>query len=319
MRIVDILREVKARAIRRNISETGIVIISARRSGSTLLADVIAANRGIWIADEPFAVFSQHQAFELKRQLLPPREHSQYFQLSNDELVRFEEYANGLLDARYPALGTSRRVKFPLIADRVCLKILNAPWMLDWFLAKPRCSTIFLIRHPGAQASSVLRQGWAFAVEAYFRNEEALRLYFNDEQIEFGRDVLRRGNPWEVAILDWIVINTPGIRCKNPLLRFVCYEELATNPADFAENVLYKDLGLCELERMKSMFDLPSNSSMMSTQHTRRAIEEGDKATLVSSWMNKVDGKDLDKAQAILDRFEISLYKMHDALPSLST
>ena len=315
MKVVNTLRQAKARAIRRKISKSGIAIVSTRRSGSTLLADVIAANRGIWFANEPFAVFPEHPEFELKSRLLPPKEHSQFFQLSGDELERFETYTNGLLSAAYPQLGTCRRVKFPLLADRVCLKILNAPWMLDWFLAVPNCSTLFLIRHPGAQASSVLRQGWEFAVEAYFRSDEALQLYFNNEQIDLGNKVLRRGDPWEVAILDWIVLNTPGIRCQNPSLQFVYYEELVTNPLEFSEKVLNKGLDLCELRRMNSMFDVPSNSSMMSSKDTRLAIKSQDKTTLLSGWMSKIGNKDLDRAQTLLDRFEISLYSMREARP----
>ena len=114
-----------------------------------MLADVIASNPGIWLADEPFAMFPNHPGYALKQRLLPEREHSQFFALNPTELEQFDRFANGLLTARYRELGTCRRLHQGVYADRVCMKILNAPWMLDWFLEREDVDCIFHDTPPG--------------------------------------------------------------------------------------------------------------------------------------------------------------------------
>jgi len=85
------------------------------------------------------------------------------------------------------------------------------------------------------------------------------------------------------------------------------------------KDVFKADLSLCELKSMRSIIVPLSNGlMMMSIQHTRREKEEGDMAPLIPSWIEKIDGRVIGKAQAIPDRFEISPYNMHERLSSLT-
>lgn len=289
--------------------------MSSRRGGSTLLADVIASNRGVWLAPEPFAVFPAHPAYDLKRKLLPQREHSQYFALSPKEEAQFKHFVALLFSAAIPQLGTCRRTRFPLLTDRVCLKVLNALWMLDWFLDEPDCEVLSLSRHPGSQATSVLRQGWDFSAEAYFRAPENLSGLMTSTEIALGQEILQEGSPWEIAILDWIVGNLPAIRSEDPTLIRVRYEHIVENPEPFTTEILQKRLGLQERERMLQTFGVPSNSSSMSEGSTLNAIAIGDKERLLQGWIDHVSGTDRDRAQRILDAYGITDYSMSNAYP----
>lgn len=313
--IRETFRAVKARVLIRSISKPPIVIVASRRGGSTMLADVIACNPGIWLADEPFAVLPNHPGYELKQRMLPYREHSQYFDLHGADLDRFEDYVDGLMRARLSELGTSRRTRLPFNADRVCLKVLNAPWMLEWFLAQLGGDVIFMTRHPAAQALSVLRQNWDFGVKAYFNRPRALLEYFSEAQIRVGRKILDHGSDWEVAILDWIVNTRPGFASASPDLISVRYENLVADPRSFIADVLVGRLRLPELERMAETFGIPSNSSYMSDGDTRNAIAAGNKDKLLCAWMKQIDGSDRNKAQYLLDHFDVSAYSMSSPEP----
>lgn len=309
------LRQLKAKWVRRNISEKPIIILASRRGGSTVLADVIASNRGVWFANEPFAVFPSHPDLALKQRLLPYREHSQYFDLEGHELEQFRNYVSGLLRAEYSSLGRCRRVKFPFHTNRVCLKILNAPWMLNWFLDNAKGDVIFLTRHPAAQALSVNRQEWDYGVRAYFSRPHALAKVFSSDQIAFGLDILNRNNKWEVAILDWIMTTHHGRASKDPRLIKVAYEHMVVNPTSFCEDILCRRLKLSELERMKARFGVPSNSSSLTTQSTLDAIAAGDKEKLLSDWTRQIGDEEKRTAQAILDRFNVVEYDMSHHMP----
>ena len=51
------LRTLKARLIRFEKVAPPVLVFGLRRGGSTMVTDAIAANRGVWFADEPFAMF----------------------------------------------------------------------------------------------------------------------------------------------------------------------------------------------------------------------------------------------------------------------
>ena len=313
------LRALKANLIRTRISKPPILIFAARRGGSTMLADAIACNRGVWFANEPFAVFPGHQQFQVKSRYLPRLSHSQFFDLSAEEHQQFESYVGGLLEGNIRSLGTCRSAGARMLADRVCLKILNANWMLPWFVENSSCDSVFLTRHPGSQAVSVLRQGWGFGVEAYFDKPAALRRYFTPDQIEFGQGILASSDRWRKAILDWVIINAPGLFEKNDArVTRVAYEHLVLNVESFTEQVLIGKLGLEARDRMLMSFASPSNSSTLSMHETRDAIVEGKRKLLISRWLDEITPQQSIAAQEILDRFNVELYSMDDPKPNVA-
>jgi hypothetical protein len=95
-----------------------------------MVTDAISANRGVWFADEPYAMFAKWRGYAEKSARLHSPKHSHFFGLSESEERWFSAFSYDFLDARFRTMGTARHTKPLLRADRTCLKILNAPWML---------------------------------------------------------------------------------------------------------------------------------------------------------------------------------------------
>lgn len=285
-----------------------IALLAIRRGGSTLLAQMIGANRGVWFANEPEAAFDGHQQFELKRRYLPPKPHCQYFDLDPEEAARFRGYFALLSRAALP-LGNCQRPKFPLVSDRVLLKILNAPAMIDWFAEELGMSVVFLTRHPAPQALSVIRNGWGYSAEAYFAHPTFLGAYYDEAQVEYGRRILAEGSDWQKAILNWVVENDfPLRRATRPVLRLT-YEELTLCTPQVVDRLCDR-LDLDEPDRMLAMAERPSGSSRMSTGERRAMIASRSRGELIRDWRRKIDDRQREQAQEILSTFGIAAYSM---------
>jgi hypothetical protein len=277
-----------------------------------MLSDAVVACRGVWFSDEPFAVFPRRAGYDLKRRLLPEAEHSHFFALSGDDLDRFASFSQRLLNADLPEMGGCWNPKFPLKADRVCLKILNAPWMIEWFETRTDAHVLTIIRHPAAQALSVLRQGWAFPAEAYARRTGDLEDQFTPAQLDLLRTVVRTENPWQMAVIDWVVTSHPLRRMGGPGVLRVTYEDVVSNPEAFIDEILIGKFGLKDRAAMSQSFVAPSNSSRMSEAGTNAAIAAGNRDQLVNGWQRKVDDQMREEGQRILDAFEVDDYRFRD-------
>ena len=311
----NILRTTKKHLIIPKIKKPPVIIIASRRGGSSLVSDMLSSQKGVWISNEPFAVLPAHPNYNLKQRLLPFKEHSQYFNLIGEELDKFKSYVSGLLSIEHRKLGTCINTKFPLITDRVCLKILNTPWMLEWYIENTNAQVIFFTRHPGSQAVSVLRQGWDFPVKAYFNKAHVLRDIFSEEQVEFGFEIIKNDNAWEVAILDWVVTTHVGRTSKKTKVIKTTYEHIVSHPDEFIADVMINTLGCDEVDKIRKTLSLPSGSSRLSTDKSISAIQSNNKSELLSLWRNHVDEKQLLAAQAILDKFDVKSYSMYENMP----
>lgn len=310
MRMRHWARAAKARAIRFRKAEKPIIVFALRRGGSTMVSDAIALNRGVWFANEPFAVLPPHPGYALKQRILPPREHSQFFALTPPEQDMVTRYMTGLLAAEFRELGTCRNTKPLLRADRVCLKILNTPWMVSHFAETTDARILPVLRHPAAQALSVIRQKWGFAVEAYHHARTRIEGSFSAAQWDCMDAVLAGGDPWKIAVLDYAVTSKHMREDhKDTLMR---YEDIVRAPEEFVDRVLVDSFGLEDRKGMIDSFLSPSGSSRMSQSNTKAAIRAGDKDVLLRRWMDKVDPDMAAAGQQILDIFEVDIYTMFD-------
>ena len=302
------LRQAKAHAIRFRKTGRPIILMMQRRGGSTMLADAIAEAQGVWFVNEPFAVLPGHPGYALKRRLLPEREHSQYFALDSAEEAQFSLYVDALLGARLPSLGTARRAGPGLTAHRVCLKVLNAPWMLDWFRRNTDAHVLPVLRHPGGQALSALRTGWDMPVRAYAKRPDVLAQYFDPAQVARIEALAAGPITWELAVLDWIVATAPVRRAQARGLTVWQYEEIAASPDKFARRVLAHGLDLGPERRISARLTRPSNSARFSTTDTRRLLARGETASVAQQWRGKLEGDMARQGQALLEEFAVAGY-----------
>jgi hypothetical protein len=309
MRTRALLRRLKARGLRFAGTARPILVLGLRRGGSTMVSDAVIANRGVWFANEPYAILPAHPAYETKRRLVPPPRHSHFFDLDAAAEAPFARYTSMLLSARPADVGTCRRARFPLTADRVCLKILNATWMIDWFAARTDAHLLTVLRHPGAQALSVMDRGWGYPVEAYLERPETLERAFSPAQIDRLRSAAASGDPWETALADWIVTSHPLRRMGPETVLRWRYEDIVLDPGRFVREVLAGRFDLAEAAAMRAALLRPSGSSRLSTAEAKAAIDRRDAGRMVNGWWARTDADMRARGQAMLDAFEVGAYR----------
>ena len=307
------LSKIKSRLIRFRPAQPPVVLLGARRGGTTMAAGAMANQPGVWFADEPFAVYPNRSRYALRARMLPQAMHSQFFDLGGSDLDAFETYARALLAARLPGIGTARFTKPLLRADRVALKVLNAPWMAEWFRDRTDAWPLVLLRHPGAQAVSVLRQNWGFGLEAYLARPESLEARFTAAQIDAVRAAWDSEDRWRIAVADWIVMTAPLRALRGPRVLQTRYEGIVRDPVAFVDDVLIGTLGFDgaagSRQRMLDALLNPSESSGMSTEAGRARIAARDVDALIDSWRGRVSEEQHGQGQALLDAFEIDEYR----------
>lgn len=310
MKLRTLARKAKAHTLSFRKAHRPIIVLGLRRGGSTMIADAIAVNKGVWLANEPFAILPNHNQFAYKKAQLQALSHSHYYALESPVREQFETYVDNLLNARCRPLGTCRNTKFPLVADRVCLKVLNALWMSDWFGAHTDAHILPVLRHPASQALSVLRQGWGFPVKAYYADRHRLEGAFSDVQLRCMAEVLESEDPWRIAVLDYVVTSKQLRELYADKLHR--YEDIVRAPEQFVDDVLVAEYGLQDREQMVATFGRPSGSARMSLSSVNDAISAGDMDVVLKSWMDKLDPAQVTAGQHILDCFEVAKYTFYD-------
>lgn len=288
-------------------------MLGIRRGGSTLLADMIAAQRGVWFANEPFAVFKDHGEGIKLGGYLPKLKHSQFFDLTDEQSAQVDRYIDLLCHGKVP-IGTARRARFPLTADHVCLKVLNAPFLADRFAEQYGMQSVFLTRHPAAQALSVLRQGWGFSAEAYLDKPGFLARYMTDEQIAFCQHTFAEGSDWEKAITNWWLENLYPLRHATTLTHLLTLEELTLKPEQWVD-MLCESLRLDDKGSMLAIAGRPSNSSYLSSKEMVAQLAGDDRMKVLTAWQAKLDAQQVTQGQAVLEALGITEYRMDDPLP----
>ena len=156
-------------AIRFEPSQRPICLYGARRSGSTLLMEVIGVNRGVMFSDQPFGLYTAISANINRLPLFP---YGQIAFPDPEEEGIFRTYVEGILSGRIraniPWKFWSRGFHFS--NNRICLKITDAKAMIDWIDHQFDVHTVVLTRHPIAQALSVEANRWFTTGKGFLRN-----------------------------------------------------------------------------------------------------------------------------------------------------
>lgn len=304
-----LMRKAKARLLRYRAEHPPVLVMGLRRGGSTMLADAVSANRGVWFSNEPYAMFPSRPGFAEKsaRLFVPP--HSHFFDLSVEEQSRFDAFSRDLMAAKIRAMGTSRHTLPGLRANRSCLKVLNAPWMLDWFAEETDAHIIAVTRHPGAQARSVIRQGWSCPVEAYLDRPALMERVFGPARLKAAKEIWGSGDLWAQAVLDWVVTSHPLRHALGDRVYRTSYEAVVAQPEAFIDAVLMQKCGLTDRHAMLTAILRPSGSSHLNTDAATHSIAERDVDRILNGWRDKCSAEELRVGQEILDQFDVTDYR----------
>jgi hypothetical protein len=286
-----------------------ICLYASRRSGSTLLMQIISANRGVMFSDQPFGMYSVSSA-NINR--LPVFAYSQIACPDEDESAILRRYFQRLIDGRIrantPWKFWSR--DFHFFNDRICLKITDAKAMIDWFDQQFDVNTVVLTRHPIAQALSVARNHWLTTGKGLLKNSHFCEQWLTDDLESMCWNLYRHGTELEGRIIDWVLENLVPLRLlrDRPDWLYVSYEDLIVHTPAVID-CLAEKLQLVDRRAMTRQAVQPSRSVKgASSRERQQLISQRNQDRLVDWWRANISADELSACFRILDRFGIDLY-----------
>jgi hypothetical protein len=203
-------------------TDRSVLVLGSQRSGSTLLAELIASNPRQRLLFEPL----RGQAVGISRHFT--RGHYVDPDIGDPEL-----YATltRIFDGRLRNLWTDREnaSRFPrgrVVKD--CLGTNLAPFIVHRF---PEVPVVYLLRHPIATAYSVTQLGWPDDLDPLLERKELLRAHFS-EQLDLIQEIAAgERDTVQAVVLRWCLENAiPTRTLPTDSAHFLFYERLIQEP-----------------------------------------------------------------------------------------
>ena len=288
-----------------------ICLFATRRGGSTWLMETISANRGIRALDQPFSS-STGTLTAGQFRAMPKFDGGMVLDLDPEQEVPFRHYVDRVMSGDLPVNAPTRfwSREFDFRSDRLLLKITDAGSMIDWFDENYDVDIVFLTRHPIPQALSCMRNGWTLNVGPFLRNQRFVERHLGDDLAKYARALLEDGSELERFVLNWTLENLVPIRLlpERPHWTYLSYEQCVLEPARTLADVA-SALQLTDSSAMARKQTQASRSSGLSTDATLARIAAGDHDYLVGRWRAEIDENEERRAMAVLERFDIELYR----------
>ncbi|MCA9140485.1 MAG: hypothetical protein KDB00_27125 [Planctomycetales bacterium] len=310
------IKELVWSCVRLKPTKRPICLYASRRSGSTLLMQMISANRGVMFSDQPFGMYSISSA-NINR--LPVFSYSQIACPDEDEAAVLRHYFSRLIDGRIRANAPWKfwSRDFHFSNNRICLKITDAKAMIDWFDQQFDVDTVVLTRHPIAQILSVADNHWFTTGKGLLRNSAFVEQWLTSELESMCRDVYRGGTELEGRTVDWALENLVPLTLlrDRPNWLFIGYEDLVQHTPAVIE-YLSSELLLDDTHSMAKQIAQPSRSVRRAKSgQLQRSIDQGKSERLLDSWKSRIAADELTACFRILEQFGIDLYRPDSSFP----
>ncbi len=202
-----------------------------------------------------------------------------------------------------PSLTRMARGQVPLV------KCIRANLMLGWLSRQFECSTVLLVRHPGAVVESKLQGYWNVpaVLDGFRRDSRFHELTGGRYRSLLDRDPTGVGG---MAAL-WVIENQYAIEhAARDGVTVAFYECLTSKP----------DLEWQRICRALSLANVPSPEVIARpSQQSSPAFSASEAvAADVPRWMRSLTPEQQDQIQDVLDQVEFGLYKMSDPEPQLA-
>ncbi len=290
-----------------------IALVGSRRSGSTLLMQMIAHNKGVKSIAQPYGPFT---ATSWQMRHLPWPVGGRFVCPSDEECKRLRLYTQQIRAGRLHVQEPWRfwRRDFHFVSNRVVLKTTYAHYLEPMFLDLGM-QVVRYLRHPVAQSLSCRRNSWGDLLD-YFAAHHAFRtrVLTADQNMLF-ENIHACGSSLERYVLGWCRENLPLFAPAGAETITVFYEDIVAHP-ELAVDHLSE---FCSLDARQAMLRMTGQSSLsvkgLSETATAKAIAAGDRTHLLSRWREKLAPEDLAKAQAVLDIFPGCPYRADQIMP----
>ncbi len=298
--------------IHRKKEEQNICIFSNRRSGSTLLMQMIYSQSGVKYVDQPMDSSRYSPYNKIFKDIYKNKE---FFKDKNN-LNRLEKYFNDVV-FRGNLKGYSQWNYFDnnykFISDRLVIKILNALPLIGWFEEKFDIKIVYLVRHPIPTSLSIIQRNWGNTVEDFLQNPYFIKKYLDKQKHNFSLQILENGSNLENLVLEWCLNHLYPLSVLNDKKWLtITYEELVLRPKQMV-GLIFDYLDLPDRERMFETILKPSKTT---SSQSKKDIRSKGPSYLVNRWKEKIDENIETEVMSILEEFGIDAYKKGSTTPS---
>ncbi len=263
-----------------------ILIAGSGRSGTTWLANIIAACQGFGIIFEPFDYRKVPEAkdFSLRTYLRPGGNYPEK-----------KEFVEKVLSGRIHNTWTDRENKNFLIW-KYLVKSIRANLFLAWIDFNFHCPIIYMVRHPCAVVLSRLKLKWNTHLDVFLNQEKLMKDYL----YKFKSIIDKATTPIQKHTIMWCVENLiPLSQFPRHDWIFCAYENLCNNTIEETDRILER-LGIKRTPRI--------NQAINGFYQTRKdsAVRLGKNP--VYDWQNQLSKTEIADILSIVNDFGIELY-----------
>ena len=322
-----------------------IIITGSHRSGTTWVGNIIKNSSMIYYIHEPLTPNS------ITRGLFDTEIWYKYYD-PNKEYQKVESTLNDLFIGQYPlkavlhfknrlpstdyrninginndkfdfkylkwrinAYLDSKRLKFsklnhdkiiPLIKDPICLTAV------EWIHKRWKSKNVFLIRHPAAFVSSLLRLNWRFNFENFIKQPDLINRFLKPYETDI------KNPPVDFiseASLIWLCTTKIIIDYQEiyPNWIYIRHEDLSYNPIKEFE-LLFKKLELPYTSKVKRLIKATShhtNPSEVSNKSKVHQLQRNSKEN-IKNWKKRLTNKEIKKIRDMTEHISNKFYSDKD-------
>ncbi|WP_081583648.1 sulfotransferase [Celeribacter baekdonensis] len=293
-----------------------IALIGSRRSGSTLLMQILAHHPRVKSVDQPFSIYT---ATKTQMRHMPYPSGGIFVAPEESELLALEAYVRAIQSGDLHIQEPWRfwRDDYWFKTDRLVLKTTDAHYLLP-HLQRWGLQTILYFRHPIPQALSCMRNGWGDRLSQFSQHHAIRTKILSDAQNAMLDQTVAQGSKLQRYVLGWCLENLPLFHALSGAVPCIFYEDLVIDPKATIQELAT----LCDIPVTPKMIAMLQQSShsvkRLSDKSGRDAIKSGDSSALVGRWQNTISNRDKDAVEEILRAFQNCPYSAFEIMPQFS-
>jgi hypothetical protein len=288
-----------------------VALFASRRGGSSWIMEVISANPEFRYIAQPFVAYDQGGRWDHGT---VNYDYARFIDPAEAELEGIGEFIDGILSGRH-VLRAPWQVwdgDFWRRKSRTVMKILQAKALMPWFEQRFGLKVVYLLRHPLAQASSVMKAGWPPMHRTFLEHPGFREKYLDPAQQEFCARVSADGSLLDHHVLTWCLDNLLPLRAlKSPTSwTVVSYEDCVLKP-EATLRYLSESLDLPSIERMQAQMAVVSRTAKFSNDSNAEVLGEAQ----LAKWQKSVSPAEIVSAFDILKALDIDAYSDDSLVP----
>jgi hypothetical protein len=183
---------------------------------------------------------------------------------------------------------------------------------MPWFEQRFGMKIVYLLRHPLAQASSVLKSGWPPMHKTFMNHPGFLEKNLTPGQRQFCSRVASHGSLLDQHVLTWCLDNLLPLRSlkSSKSWTVISYEDCILQP-EATLQYLSKALDLSSVNRMQKQMSVVSRTARFSNTSDAQVLGEAQ----LAKWQKSASAREVASAFDILKALDIDAYSADSLVP----